>query len=115
MVECSTKIRGYELDFHFYSSCQKGYKRNTEGIVKTQERAKYTLALNTIHHHSSYFQYNGIHGASYRVCKFKKCDFEWIWYDLFTTFVGADTMPLSEGLGRILLMYTKAKPYIFTF
>lgn len=36
------------------------------------------------------------------------------WYDLFMTLLGADTM-LLEGLGRILLMYMKAKTYMLKF
>lgn len=36
-------------------------------------------------------------------------------YDLFMTLLGADTMPPLEGLGRIHLMYMKAKTYVFKF
>lgn len=69
----------------------------------------YMLPFIIINHHSFYCQYNGIHDESCCECKFKKCNCEWIWYDLFMTFINADTMPLSERLGRILLMYMKAK------
>lgn len=36
-------------------------------------------------------------------------------YDLFMKFLGADTMSPLEGVGRILLMYMKAKSCVFRF